>query len=248
VDLSADFRLRKVEDYEMWYDRHPMSEQLPGAVFGLPELHRDEIASARLVAGPGCHATAAIIALAPAIKYGLIESDIIVDSKAGISGAGRALGLAYHFSEANENVTGYSLGGHRHLPEMVQELGALWEGPAPRITFVPHLIPATRGILVTCYASLKGAEDTERVRLAYEEFYAAAPFVRVVSEPPSMKHTLGTNDCLVYLTVDARTDRLIAIACLDNLIKGGAGQGVQCLNLMLGLPEAAGLERLALYP
>jgi N-acetyl-gamma-glutamyl-phosphate reductase len=252
VDLSADFRLRKADDYETWYDRHPMPEQLPGAVFGLPELRRDQIASSKLVAGPGCHSTAAILALAPAIKNGLIERDIIVDSKAGISGAGRALGLSYHFSEANENVTGYSVGGHRHLPEMVQELGALWEGPAPRITFVPHLVPATRGILATCYASMKagapGDDPAQRIRTAYEEFYADKPFVRVVTEPPSMKHALGTNDCLVYTTYDERTGRLIAISCLDNLIKGGAGQGVQCLNLMLGLPENAGLERLALYP
>jgi N-acetyl-gamma-glutamyl-phosphate reductase len=135
---------------------------------------------------------------------------------------------------------------------MVQELGALWEGPTPRITFVPHLVPATRGIFVTCYAPVStgalGSEPAERVRAVYEEFYADAPFVRIVDAPPSMKHALGTNDCLVYPTFDSRTERLVVLACLDNLAKGGAGQGVQCLNLMLGLPETEGLDRLALYP
>ena len=253
VDLSADFRLRRVEEYEPWYGKHPAPELLAEAVYGLPELHRDEIAAAKLVASPGCHSTAAILALAPAVKAGLIEPDIVVDSKTGISGAGRTLGLSYHFSEANEGVSAYGLDGHRQLPEMTQELGALCEAPTPRITFVPHLIPMTRGILVTCYAPLRqdadlGEDAVARIRALYKDFYRESPFVRVVAEPPATKQTLGANDCLLYPTVDKRTRRLIVVSCLDNLMKGGAGQGVQCLNLMLGMPESTGLRGLALYP
>jgi N-acetyl-gamma-glutamyl-phosphate reductase len=243
VDLSADFRLRKAEDYEPWYGAHPAPELLPKAVMGIPELHKDAIARAKLVGAAGCHSTAAILALAPAIKRGLVEPDIIVDSKTGISGAGRTLGLTYHFAEANEDVAAYALGGHRQLPEITQELGALWEAPPPRVTFVPHLIP------MTCYASPRGdATTTDALRKLYAEFYAGSPFVRVVDQPPATKQTLGSNHCLLYPTVDVRTKRIVIVAVLDNLMKGGAGQGVQCLNLMLGLPEAAGLDRIALYP
>ncbi|MDZ4278237.1 MAG: N-acetyl-gamma-glutamyl-phosphate reductase [Dehalococcoidia bacterium] len=253
VDLSADFRLRRVDDYDLWYGSHPAPDLLPKAVMGIPELHREEITSSKLVGCAGCHSGAAILALAPAIKAGLVEPDIIVDSKTGISGAGRGLGLTYHFSEANEGVTAYALGGHRQLPEMTQELSALCEAPPPRITFVPHLVPMTRGILVTCYATPRalagwGEDAAARVREIYGDFYRESPFVRVVDQPPATKHTLGTNDCLLYPAVDERTGRLIIVSCLDNLMKGGAGQGIQCLNLMLGLPETAGLQGLALYP
>ncbi|MEX1253890.1 MAG: N-acetyl-gamma-glutamyl-phosphate reductase [Dehalococcoidia bacterium] len=253
VDLSADFRLRRIEEYEAWYGAHPAPELLASAVMGLPELRHDEIARAKLVGSAGCHSTAAVFALAPAFKAGLVEPDVVVDSKSGISGAGRTLGLPYHFAEANEGVSAYALDGHRHLPEIVQELGALWEAPPPRVTMVPHLIPMSRGILITAYASLRagadlGADPTARVRELFSDFYRESIFVRVVDVPPSTKQTLGTNDCLVYPTVDARTDRLVIVSALDNLMKGGAGQGVQCLNLMLGLPEAAGLGGLALYP
>ncbi len=249
VDLSADFRLRKPEEYESWYGAHPAPELLPKAVMGIPELHKDDIVRSKLAGAAGCHSTAAILALAPAIERGLIEPDVIVDSKTGISGAGRTLGLSYHFSEANEDVAAYALGGHRQLPEITQELGALWEAPPPRVTFVPHLVPMTRGILVTCYASPRGdAPATDALRELYAGFYAGSPFVRVVDQPPSTKQTLGSNDCLLYPTIDPRTKRFVIVAVLDNLMKGGAGQGVQCLNLMLGLPEVAGLDRIALYP
>lgn len=253
VDLSADFRLRKAEEYEPWYGRHPAPDLLPTAVMGIPELHREEIAGAKLVGAAGCHSTAAILALSPLVRHGLIDADIIVDSKTGISGAGRTLGLTYHFAEANEGVAAYALGGHRQLPEITQELGALWEAPPPRVTFVPHLIPMTRGILVTCYASVRSDASlpdnaTEHVRSLYADFYDSSPFVHVAEQPPSTKQALGSNNCFVYPTVDPRTKRLVVVAALDNLMKGGAGQGIQCLNLMLGLPEAAGLDRLALYP
>jgi N-acetyl-gamma-glutamyl-phosphate reductase len=249
VDLSADFRLRNASDFEAWYGPHPAPQLLAKAVMGIPELHRDEIAGAKLVAAAGCHSTAAILALAPLIKHGLIEPDVIADSKTGISGAGRTLGLTYHFSEANEDVAAYALGGHRQLPEITQELGALWEAPPPRVTFVPHLIPMTRGILVTCYATPRGdVPSTDALRSLYTEFYESSPFVRVADQPPATKQTLGSNACLLYPTIDPRTKRIVVVSALDNLMKGGAGQGVQCLNLMLGLPEAAGLDRLALYP
>ena len=248
VDLSADFRIHKLEDYEAWYGAHPAPHVLSQAVFGLPELHREEIVRSKLVASPGCHATAAILALAPAIKHGLVEPDIVVDSKTGISGAGRTLGLSYHFSEANEGVSAYGFGGHRQLPEITQELGALCEAPPPRVTFVPHLIPITRGILVTCYATVRADVTSDQLRQLYADFYRESPFVRVVEQPPSTKQTLGCNDCLIYPTFDERAKRLVVVSVLDNLMKGGAGQGVQCLNLMLGLPENAGLTGLALYP
>jgi N-acetyl-gamma-glutamyl-phosphate reductase len=249
VDLSADFRLRNAADYETWYGPHPAPQMLAKAIMGIPELHKDEIANAKLVAAAGCHSTTAILALAPLVRHGLIEPDVIADSKTGISGAGRTLGLSYHFSEANEDVAAYALGGHRQLPEITQELGALWEAPPPRVTFVPHLIPMTRGILVTCYATPRGdAPTTDVLRKLFADFYADSPFVRVAEQPPATKQTIGSNDCLLYPTIDARTKRFVIVGVLDNLMKGGAGQGVQCLNLMLGLPETAGLDRLALYP
>lgn len=248
VDLSADFRLRKLEDYERWYGTHPAPHLLSTAVFGIPELHRKEIESAKLVASSGCHSTAAILALAPAVKHGLIEPDVIVDSKSGISGAGRTLGLSYQFAEANEAVSAYALGGHRQLPEITQELGALCEAPVPRVTFVPHLIPMTRGILVTAYGTLRNDTTTEQVRDLYASFYESSPFVRVVAAPPSTKQALGTNACLLYPTIEPENGRLIVVSAIDNLMKGGAGQGIQSLNIMLGLPEDAGLRGLALYP
>ena len=250
LDLSADFRMRKQSEYEEWYGVHPAPQYLAGAVFGIPELHRDEIAGSKLVAGPGCHSTAAILGLAPVVKAGLIEPDIIADSKTGISGAGRTLGLTYHFAEANEDVAAYALAGHRQLPEITQELGALWEAPPPSVTFVPHLVPMTRGILVTSYATLRSDASitVDQLRAMYRDFYATSPFVRVVDLPPATKQTLGGNACLIHPTLDPRTNRLVVVSCLDNLMKGGAGQGIQCLNLMLGLPEAAGLSSLGLYP
>ena len=252
IDLSADFRLKSASEYEAWYGvAHPRPEALARSVYGLTELHREAIAASKLVAGPGCFPTSAILALAPAWRAGLITADIIVDSKTGISGAGRGLDLANLYGEADENVVPYSLAGHRHLPEIGQELAGLRESPPPRITFVPHRVPMTRGILTTCYAPLApGRESTTAAQALelYREAYAGEQFVRVVSSPPETKQTLGSNACLVYVTVDERTGRLIAISALDNLVKGGAGQGIQDMNLMFGLPEAAGLDDIGLYP
>jgi N-acetyl-gamma-glutamyl-phosphate reductase len=251
VDVSADFRLKNAGEYTKWYGfTHPSPKLLREAVFGLPELHQNEIASASLVANPGCYSTGAILALAPIFKEGLIYPDIVVDSKSGVSGAGRTLTLTNHYSEANEDVCAYSLEGHRHLPEIEQELQALNPSISPSITFVPHLVPMTRGILSTCYAKLADScrLTADSLKQLYREFYKHAPFVQITTQPPHTKHAWGTNLCLIYPTVDSKTDRLIVISCLDNLVKGGAGQAVQNMNLMFNLPETTGLEALAIYP
>jgi N-acetyl-gamma-glutamyl-phosphate reductase len=251
VDASADFRLKNAGEYPKWYGfTHPSPELLTEAVFGLPELHRGEIASASLVANPGCYSTGAILALAPIAKERLIYPDIVVDSKSGISGAGRTLSLTTHYSEAEENVLAYSLEGHRHLPEIEQELKTLNPSFSLSITFVPHLVPMTRGILSTCYAKLADSRQltANSLKQLYREFYKHAPFVQITTKPPHTKHVWGTNFCLIYPTIDSKTARLIVISCLDNLVKGGAGQAVQNMNLMFSLPETTGLEALAIYP
>ena len=247
VDISADFRLKDAKDYEVWYDfAHPAPQLLGEAVYGLVELNRHQIASSRLVANPGCYPTGALLAIAPVVKQELIEPDIIIDAKSGVSGAGRTLTLGTHFAEANESVSAYALEGHRHLPEITQQLSVLNPALPLAVTFVPHLVPMSRGILTTCYAKLKGVKDD--VRELYREFYRGEPFIRVVEAPPQTKQTLGTNLCLIYPTIDLRTGRLIVVSCIDNLIKGGAGQAVQSMNLMLGFPEGMALEGAAVYP
>ncbi len=253
VDVSADFRLRDPAEYREWYGgEHPAPHLLAAAVYGLPELHRDAIAAGKLVANPGCFPTAAVLALAPAWQAGIIESGIVVDSKSGISGAGRGLALGYHFAEADEDLVAYGLKGHRHLPEITNELRLLAESPAPRVTFVPHLAPMVRGIESTCYADLRldrlGADPAGEIMALYQDFYRDAPFTRVVAAAPHTKHTAGTNYCLIHPFVDRRTGRLVVSACLDNLVKGASGQAVENMNLMLGLPQGAGLDGAALYP
>jgi len=251
IDASADFRLKNPEDYARWYGfTHPSPELLKQAVFGLPELHRSEIAPASLTANPGCYSTGAILALAPLMRDGLVQPDIVVDSKSGVSGAGRTLNLTTHYPEINESVCAYSLEGHRHLPEIEQELKDLNPLFPLSLTFVPHLVPMTRGILSTCYAKLADGRQlsTASLRELYQEFYEKAPFVQVATRPPHTKHVWGSNFCLVYPNIDSYTGRLVVISCLDNLVKGGAGQAVQNMNLMFDLPETAGLEALAIYP
>ncbi len=251
IDASADFRLKNADEYPRWYGfTHPSSKLLKQAVFGLPELHHDEVASASLVANPGCYSTGAILALAPVVKEGLIRPDIVVDSKSGISGAGRTPTLTTHYSEANEDICAYSLEGHRHLPEIEQELKALDASVSPSITFVPHLVPMTRGILSTCYVELADSHrlTSNNLRRLYRGFYKQAPFIQITTQPPHTKHVWGTNFCLIYPTIDPRTGRVIVISCLDNLVKGGAGQALQNMNLMFDLPETAGLEALAICP
>ena len=252
IDLSADFRLKNLDDYQYWYKTdHPCPEYLEEAVYGLPELHRDDIASARLVAVPGCYPTAAVLGLAPALKAGIIEPDIIVDAKSGVSGAGRG---QPPYSEVNESLMAYKLDGHQHLPEITQELRGIEPSTDPKVTFLTHLVPMTRGILASCYAPLKegviasGEAAKGEVRDVYTSFYRDEPFATVADAPPSTKHILGNNSCLIFPTVDTRTNRLVVISCIDNLVKGAAGQAVQDMNLMCGFPEDEGLRQVALYP
>ncbi len=260
VDLSADFRLRDADIYEEWYKHiHPVPALLETAVYGLCERYREDIAGAQLVANPGCYATAAILGLLPAIAAGIITPDVIIDAKSGVSGSGRGLTLGTHYAEMNEDVSAYSLAGHRHLPEITQELAAgAKAGNHPvdrplRITFIPHLMPMTRGILATSYAELntnaaQSVKTASDVGSIYEEYYANEPFVHVVDQPPHTKWTYGSNDCFIYPTVDARTGRFVVISCLDNLVKGAAGQAIQNANRLYGLAETTGLAAIALYP
>ena len=255
VDISADFRLKDAAAYPEWYGfDHPSPNLLSQAVYGLPELHRPQIAKAQLVANPGCYPTGAILALAPAVKEGVITPEIIVDSKSGVSGAGRTLSFITHFAEVNEDVSAYALEGHRHLPEIIQEVKALCPDSTPAITFVPHLIPMTRGILTTVYAPLVTDKITadekgqEKLTKIYKDFYEDEPFVRIAPSPPHTKHTWGNNFCLIYPTIDPKTKRLIVVSCIDNLVKGAAGQAIQNMNIMFGLPEVTGLQAPAIYP
>ena len=255
VDISADFRLKDVAAYEAAYKTtHPAPHLLPQAVFGMPELHKSDVRDTRLCAVPGCHASGVILALAPLFAAGLIAPAVVADTKTGLSGAGRALGLNVHFSEADENVAPYALDGHRHLPEMTQELGYAASGdyasPAPAITFVPHFTPMTRGILSTCYADLLPGKSLDRASLAdlFREFYKDAPFVHVSDIPPSTKAVTGTNFCVIHPSINLQTGKVVVTSALDNLGKGAAGAMVQCMNLMRGYDEDAGLRTLGLFP
>jgi len=253
VDIAADFRLKDVAEYEATYKtKHPAPELVPQAVYGLTELHREALKKTKIVANPGCYPAGALLALAPAVKSGLVRDSVIMDSKSGISGAGRgglATSIQDHYCEADENLVPYGLSGHVHLAEISQELGLLRGGQRPRATFVPHRIPMVRGIISTCYADLADASlTTEKVREAYCEFYKGEPFVRVTPDAPSAKQTAGTNFCLVYPVVDSRAGRLIVVSAIDNLGKGAAGQAVQNMNVMFGFPEEMGLRAIAIYP
>jgi N-acetyl-gamma-glutamyl-phosphate reductase len=251
LDLSAGFRLHDAALYPLWYHYpHPAPALLEQALYGLAEWARKRLPAARLVACPGCYPTATLLALGPALAADLIEPDVIVDAKSGASGAGRSLKLNTHYSEANEDVSAYGVSGHRHLPEIVQ---ALAEGPgagrpAPRVTFIPHLMPMTRGILATCYGTLRAGVTEADVQRVYRAAYADEPFVRLTSAPPHTKWSYGSNCCFVYPMIEPHSGRFIVISALDNLVKGAAGQAVQCANLMYGLPETLGLPVEGIYP
>ena len=254
VDISADFRIRDLNTYSEWYDvEHPCPELMESSVYGLPELHRSDIKDCQIAANPGCYPTASILGLAPALEAGIIEPEVIVDAKSGVSGAGRSLSLKIHYSEVNENISAYGLDGHRHMPEISQELDLLSQQHV-NLTFLPHLIPMTRGILASCYAPLKDSyiENTSdlksEVKAIYRDFYKDERFTHVVETPPMTKHTLGSNDCIIYPTVDIRAGRLMVVSCIDILVKGAAGQAIQNMNIMCGMPEDSGLNQLAIYP
>jgi N-acetyl-gamma-glutamyl-phosphate reductase len=248
LDLSAAFRLRSADLYPTWYGyEHSASALLKSAVYGLAEWNREALPGAQLVACPGCYPTATLLALWPAVTRGLVEPDLIVDAKSGVSGAGRTLRLSSHFSEVNEDVSAYGLDGHRHLPEIEQELTRA-SGVAPRLTFIPHLVPMTRGVLATCYATLRDGVSPDDVRDAYNQAYADTPCIRVTLGAPHTKWTLGSNLCFVSPTVEQRTGRLIVVSAIDNLVKGAAGQAIQCANLLYDLPETLGLPLEGVYP
>ncbi len=238
VDLGADFRLDEAEAYARWYgEEHQAPELLDRFVYGIPELHREAIRSADAVAAAGCYPTSAILALKPLLE--LVEADsLIVDAASGVSGAGKGLKDETHFNSVDENFTAYGLLNHRHTAEMEMALGG-------RLLFTPHLAPMNRGILATCYAEAKGPCDPLAV---LRDAYADEPFVIVSERPPSTKWTLGSNCVHVTARYDERTGRVLAIAALDNLVKGAAGQMIQCANLMLGFEETLGLPRVGVWP
>lgn len=251
IDLGADFRFRHPDTYEKWYRiAHSARDLATQAVYGLPELYRERIRTARLVANPGCYPTSVILGLAPLIKNDLLElNSIIIDSKSGVSGAGRSLSLNTHYCEANENIKAYGVATHRHTPEIEQELSLL-AGREVVVSFTPHLTPMTRGILSTIYGRLKRLVSQEEVLSLYKEFYFGEPFVRVLPAGmlPSTKAVAGSNHCDLGVVVDPRTERIVVISAIDNLIKGASGQAVQNMNIVLGLAEDAGLEGPGIYP
>ncbi len=241
VDLSADFRLRDPAVYGRWYREHEAPELIGEAVYGLPELYREEIRGASLVANPGCYPTASLLALAPLARAGLID-DLVIDAKSGVSGAGRAATEKTHFVTVDENLSAYGVPRHRHIPEIEQELAML--GADVRITFIPHLVPLDQGELVSCYVTLahpEGAEVAADLQALYADAYAAESFVELSSTPPGVRDVRETNICRISVHRDDRTGRAIVFAVIDNLWKGAASQAVQNLNLMLGLPEDEGI-------
>lgn len=250
IDLSADYRLRKEEEYAAWYEPHLNPQLLKKAVYGLPEIRREKIKKADLVANPGCYPTSIILGLAPLLKQKLIAtSSIIADSKSGVSGAGRSAKVDTLFCEVNGGFKAYGVTTHRHTPEIEQELSLL-AGEKLNISFTPHLVPMNRGILSTIYGSLLEDHSVDELISIYEEFYAGEAFVRILPKGdfPSTLHVQGSNFCDIGLAVDKRTGRVIVVSTIDNLIKGASGQAVQNMNIMQGFPENMGLETLPLFP
>jgi N-acetyl-gamma-glutamyl-phosphate reductase len=251
VDLSADYRLRDAKTYEEWYRvPHMFPGTLKKAVYGLPELYRKKIAKAALVANPGCYPTGAVIGLYPAVKSRLIKTDtIVVDSKSGTSGAGRQSEVSFSYCEVNEGFKAYSVAAHRHTPEIEQELSAA-AGKNITLNFTPHLVPLDRGILTTAYARLSGDIDPKTVHEKYLAAYRKEPFTRVLDmgRLPNVKNVRGTNMCEIGVTVNERTNTLIVVSAIDNLVKGASGQAVHNMNIMIGFGETTALAAIALFP
>jgi N-acetyl-gamma-glutamyl-phosphate reductase len=245
VDLSADFRLHDLDTYSRWYGEHGAPQLVPEAVYGLTELHREAIAGAELVANPGCYPTASLLALAPLAAKELIE-DVVIDAKSGVTGAGRAAAEEMAVVKESADTKPYKVAGHRHTPEIAQELAELaGNGETPTeyaLTFVPHLMPYDQGELVSCYVRTTEPLDPARMLSLYEQRYAEEPFVEVTSEPPGVSGVRETNVCLIHLALNEASGRAMAFASIDNLWKGAASQAIQNLNLMLGLPEGEGIS------
>jgi N-acetyl-gamma-glutamyl-phosphate reductase len=241
VDLSADFRLRTLSTYEQWYGAHPVPDLLDAAVYGIPELgYRDAIRTADLVANPGCFPTAALLGLAPLARAGLLQ-DVVIDAKTGVSGAGRAATDATHYVSVSENVVGYKAAGHRHAPEIDQELAVLGAQLGP-VTFLPHLVPVDQGELITAYVRTPRATAQDELRALYDDAYAAEPFVELATVPPGMRDVTATNICRISVHGDRHDGRVIVFAAIDNLWKGTSSQAVQNLNLMFGFAEGEGIS------
>lgn len=251
IDLSADFRIKDVEVYEKWYGITHLSPQfIEEAVYGLCELNREKVKSARLIANPGCYPTCSTLAVYPLLKKGLIDaSSIIIDAKSGTSGAGRGAKIDNLYCEVNENIKAYGVASHRHTPEIEEQLG-IAAGEKIVLNFTPHLIPMNRGILITAYADLKQGTGYEEIRAAYEECYKNEKFVRLLEQDvcPQTKWVEGSNYVDVNFKIDSRTNRIIMMGAMDNLVKGAAGQAVQNMNLMFGIEETAGLLFTPLFP
>jgi N-acetyl-gamma-glutamyl-phosphate reductase len=239
VDLSADFRLADLGAYERWYGPHPRPDLLPEAVYGLTEMHRERIANAQIVANPGCYPTASVLALAPLARAGLI-SDVVIDAKQGVSGAGRTAPVeTVHFSYAAENITPYKVAAHRHTPEIEQELGLL--GARLPVQFQAHLVPLDQGEMASCYVTTSRRVEAAELHTLYAAAYAREPFVEFVEQPPGVREVRETNYCRVFAAADPHTGKVIAFGAIDNLWKGTSSQAIQNLNVMFGLPETEGL-------
>jgi N-acetyl-gamma-glutamyl-phosphate reductase len=249
IDMSADFRLRNADTYAEWYGRsHDNADLLGEAVYGLSEHYADEIKQARLVACPGCYPTAALSALLPLLKAGVLSSeDLIIDAKSGVTGAGRSLKEQNLFSEVAEGMNAYGVAGHRHAPEIEQEVAKAAGLDDVRVNFTPHLVPMNRGEYVSIYARANKAKAAD-MKAAWQNFYADKPFVRVVDDVPATRHVRGSNYCLLAAFDDRIDGRVILFSTLDNLVKGSSGQAIQNMNLMFGFDEAAGLQQQPLYP
>jgi len=250
IDLSADYRLRDVKTYETWYGKHSSEKLLKGAVYGIPEIYRKEIKKTTLVANPGCYPTSIILGLAPALKSNIIEvSSIIADSASGVSGAGREPQTSSLFCEVEGGFKAYKVGRHRHTPEIEQELNLL-TGEKFTISFTPHLLPVKRGILSTIYATLKKKIDLAELHALYSSFYTGEKFIRIYPAGlyPNISSVCGSNYCDIGLVIDPRTNRLIIVSAIDNLIKGAAGQAVQNMNIICDFEENTGLQNIPLYP
>jgi N-acetyl-gamma-glutamyl-phosphate reductase len=250
IDLSADFRIRDVKIYEKWYGKHTSAGLLAHAVYGIPELNRSAIAAGTFIANPGCYPTSVILGLAPLLKGDYIDhTTIIVDSKSGVSGAGREAQVATLYCEVAEGFKAYNVGRHRHTPEMEQELSLL-AGKEITLSFTPHLLPVSRGILSTIYAGLTKEAPADELLELYREFYRQERFVTVYPDGalPNISSVRGTNFCHLGLIVDERTNRVVVISVIDNLVKGAAGQAIQNMNILCGFAEDSGLTMMPLFP
>ncbi len=250
IDLGADFRIRDVDVYESWYTKHGSVPLLEKAVYGLCELNREEIVNTNIIANPGCYTTCSILSLAPLMDKSYVDKkSIVIDAKSGVTGAGRGLDLSTHYTEANESIKAYKVASHRHTPEIEEQLSKI-AGEGIRLLFTPHLVPMNRGILATSYVRLKEEKSIDEIYSIYEEFYKDEYFVRLLpkGKNPETRWVKGSNYCDIGLNIDSRTNTIIIIGAIDNLVKGAAGQAVQNMNLLFGWEEKTGLDYVPLFP